>query len=497
MSDSTSETLAMVRDVLAKSGNVDDLAKATGTFTQPSTAVTGLQPYDLEAPAKNLVPWLSPLRNRIARVSGRGGIQANWKAVTSVNSTQMSGGIAEGRRGGLMDTVSADYLAAYRTIGLEASVTFEAQLAGGDYDDLRARAQTSLLQAMMVEEEKIILGGNNSLVLTQPAAPTCTTATSGGALASGVAVTAYVVALGFDAYRRTTVAGGVHQTYSRANQDGTTETVNGGTSLPSTVGTVSTAGGGALNTVTMKTTPVRGAVGYAWYASTVGIERLFAVTTSAQATLTALPIAPNQLFSALAATDYSKDGLIFDGLLTMAMNSTLNSQYKALANGGTLTADGAGGIVEFDDMLQLFWDNLRIVPDRLLIGSQEARSLKKIITQGGTTASLGRFTFQQIQGQMVGGGNARGYLTTFGDQREIPFEQHPYMPAGTCLFLTETLPYPMNNVNNVMQIRARRDYYSMEWPLKTRSYEYGVYSDEVLQHYFPPSMGVITNIAAS
>jgi len=29
---------------------------------------------------------------------------------------------------------------------------------------------------------------------------------------------------------------------------------------------------------------------------------------------------------------------------------------------------------------------------------------------------------------------------------------------------------------------------------RTRRYEYGVYADEVLQHSFPPSMAVITNI---
>jgi hypothetical protein len=33
-------------------------------------------------------------------------------------------------------------------------------------------------------------------------------------------------------------------------------------------------------------------------------------------------------------------------------------------------------------------------------------------------------------------------------------------------------------------------------PPRARRYESGVYADEVLQNYFPPSMVVITNIAA-
>ena len=49
-------------------------------------------------------------------------------------------------------------------------------------------------------------------------------------------------------------------------------------------------------------------------------------------------------------------------------------------------------------------------------------------------------------------------------------------------------------MQDVFRIKGRRDYYQMEWPLRTRKYEYGIYADEVLQHFFPPSMGIITNI---
>lgn len=55
----------------------EQLAKST--FAQSGSATTGLTFYDLEAGAKFLYPVLTPLRNEIPRVSGRGGIQANWK----------------------------------------------------------------------------------------------------------------------------------------------------------------------------------------------------------------------------------------------------------------------------------------------------------------------------------------------------------------------------------------------------------------------------------
>ena len=92
---------------------------------------------------------------------------------------------------------------------------------------------------------------------------------------------------------------------------------------------------------------------------------------------------------------------------------------------------------------------------------------------------------------------AKGYLnqySTGNGPAEIPFMLHPFMPPGTILFLTDSLPYPLANVTNVMQILTRKDYHQLEWPLRSRQYEYGVYSDQVLQHYFMPSMGLITNI---
>jgi hypothetical protein len=38
--------------------------------------------------------------------------------------------------------------------------------------------------------------------------------------------------------------------------------------------------------------------------------------------------------------------------------------------------------------------------------------------------------------------------------------------------------------------------YRSKRPPRARRYESGVYADEMLQHYFPPSMAVTSNIAA-
>jgi hypothetical protein len=118
------------------------------------------------------------------------------------------------------------------------------------------------------------------------------------------------------------------------------------------------------------------------------------------------------------------------------------------------------------------------------------------ILAGSSTAAQ-RFTFDTKQGLIAGGTMVRSYLNKFSMNGavEIPIMIHPNLPAGTIFFDTDEIPYPLSGVGSVKRMLMRRDYYQIEWPLKTRKYEYGVYADGVLQNYFPPAFGVITNVA--
>ncbi|MFX9714967.1 hypothetical protein ABTO95_18815, partial [Acinetobacter baumannii] len=68
---------------------------------------------------------------------------------------------------------------------------------------------------------------------------------------------------------------GVPGQITRTNADGTTETFGGGNGQQSANATVSVTGPTGSATATV--TPVRGAVGYAWYTGAAGSERLYAV----------------------------------------------------------------------------------------------------------------------------------------------------------------------------------------------------------------------------
>src|SRR5271166_4003651 len=103
------------------------LEKGNSTFQASASATSGLTFYDLELGAKFLYPVLTPLRNAIPRVSGKGGIQAAWRAITAINTTGLRFGVSSANRGGVLAVATQDYTATYKGIGVETSVDFEAQ----------------------------------------------------------------------------------------------------------------------------------------------------------------------------------------------------------------------------------------------------------------------------------------------------------------------------------------------------------------------------------
>jgi hypothetical protein len=495
MGANTQETIDALKKAL---GSPDTLLKST--FSQPGTATTGINYYDLEQGAKLLYPVLTPLRNSIPRTSGKGGIQANWRAVTAINPQQIRAGVSGGNRGAVIAVTTKDYIAAYRGLGLESNVDFEADYAAGEFDDVKAIATRALLESVMIQEEITILGGNGAAVaLGTCPTPTTVASTTGGTLAAATySVICYALTL--EGFLSAAVSTGILGQVTRANADGSSDQFGGGSSQRSVASPATTTG--ATGSIAASVAAVNGAVAYAWFWGTAGNETLGAITTINSYVITATATG-TQLSSAVTngGADNSKNSLVFDGLLYQAFATGSGAYVNVMPTGtagtGTpLTADGAGGVVEIDAAFKSLWDNYRLSPDIIYVSSQEIQNISKKILSG-TTSAAQRFVFTVDQSQIGGGVVVTSYRNKFSMNGaiEVPIKIHPNLPPGTILMLTHKLPYPLSNVANVIQVRARKEYYQIEWPLRSRKYEYGVYVDEVLQHYFPPSMAVIVNIA--
>lgn len=491
LSDITAEAVEQFRKAVASPIPPDQLAK---TIQQS----TGLVAYDLQAPAKNLFPVLTPLRNKIPRVGGQGGTATNWIAVTAINTAALRGAVPEGRRNGLVTTTVTPKSASYKSIGLEDAVTFEANLAGKNFEDVRAMTAQRLLWATMIEEELFDLGGNLSIVLGTPTAPTVTVINGGGTIADDAGgYLVQVVALTLHGYLASSVAAGLAQLVSVTNAVGNTFTYGGGSSLPSNATNSGAVSNGGDSIITAYTPVVAGAVAYAWFLGAHdGAVTLQAITTINSVSMLA-QATTHQNVTAITAdrgiNAYAYDGILYQAW-TPASGAYIANQATGTNGTGTgLTSDGVGGISEIDVMLKSMWDNYKLGPSAIYVNSQEAVNINKKVL----AATPGAYHLNLTPGQeYIAGVMVRQYLNRFsmGGAVTVPIMIHPYMPPGTLMAVTEQLPYPINNVPNVFEKKLRQDYFQIEWPQRERQYETGVYFDGVLAHYFPPSVGIITNI---
>lgn len=481
------------------------LSKAEDNLAKTVSVGTGLTAYDLQAPAKNLYPVNTPIRNRLPRVGGGTGPATNWKSVKAIigSGFDAMGWVPEGQRTGRMSYQTANVAASYVTLGEEDQVTYEAISAAQTFEDVRSTASMRVLQKMMLKEENALLMGNASVNLGTPTTPTLSASGSGATLPAAT-YSVIVVALTGEGFRGSSLTAGIATTQTITGADGQTYTLNGGSSVKSAAATQAVTLGQSL----FASTPaIPGAFGYAWFTGTAGSEKLEAITTINSVKFSAPLLGTGQTAASIAAGDKSSNpNLAFNGLAYSAFASGSGAYVNVLATGtagtGTvLTASSRGTINEIDVMLKAMWDNYQLSATVIFVNSQELLNItNKALTGPGTSPLLQIFADPTTgQPNMVAGGVVGWYFNPFTADggRKIPIKIHPTLPPGTIIGWCEDLPaqYQSNNVPNVAEVKTRRDYYQIDWPLRTRAQEFGVYAEEVLAVYAPFAMGLISNIA--
>lgn len=486
--------------------NPDDLSES---LKKNVTIATGLTYYDLRAPALNLFPTVTPLRNTLPRMQRTyPGDAARWKSVTATTGSGFPymGWVPEGQRSGSMSYTTQNNSLSYMTLGEEDSLTEEARFASEGFEDEDALVQLRLLLKMFVKEEAGILGGNNSLQLGIPGTIVLSASGSGATLPA-LTYSVGVVALTQEGYLNSAVsASGVATVLNITGNDGRPYTLNGGSSNKSAVVTQAVTLG---QTLFASIPVVRGAVGYAWYAGAPAAETLQAITTINSLAISAPLAGGNQALSAVTS-DCSTNGTAFDGLLTVAFKAANNAYVVWQATGtsgvGTgLTASGAGGVTEIDTMMVQMWNQFRLSPTVIYVNAQELRNItSKVLTN--SSAPLLRYNVQAddaglVEYKLTAAGVVAFYFNPYtpdGGVR-IPIKVHPNLAPGTLVAWAEHLPpwYVSNATPEVAAVQTRQDYYAEIWPKTTRQQYYGVYTQEVLAVYAPFAMGVIANIANS
>ena len=521
-----------VSALLANPRFLEGVGKGLGPLLKADTVsqATNLLWYDLKPIVQMLYPYreLIPRISRLPRVAADGGNAYHWKRITGININGASSGVSEGNRGARVAIQEQDMVAAYKTLGYESSVTFEARLGARNLSpEALGISVQSALRSLMIDEEKILINGDANLPLGQTPTPLLAAGAVVGLTGSFSSGTVYVVAvaltgmgfLGYSSYNSATNLGGVLGQVTKVNADSSTDTYGGGSAQPSAEASIATSG---TQCVTATCAIVNGAMAYAWFVGNAsGAEYLAGLTPSNQVILTKYPLATNQPIGNLKVgasyTDNSVDTLIPDGIFTqvfgsimgpspgqvMATNPVLpggitfspgGSIIYQMASGNTgLTLDGSN-FYEIDQVLRAAYDQYKIGFDRILISAADVLDSFGAMLGQASTANGFRLWFDADKetGRIVAGRRVTSYLNKFFNNT-LDVEVHPYVPPGTILFWSDRSPYELSGVANLLEARVRQDYYQIQWPWRTRRYEYGVYADEVFSCYFTPAFAAIVN----
>lgn len=453
-----------------------DLAK---DWTPTNPVSTGLVPYDLEGPAKVLVPLNTPLRNTIPRVKGQGNAR-QFKRITSFSNAGIPGGAANqspffnsltgtttwGPTGNVtlarppkISYTGDSFSLPYVELGVSDSVDWISQFEGVGFDDIRALSHTAALFSHMMGEERADLYGRGSAsgYAGSVSAPVVAVvgSDSGGSLATNTYY-CYVAA----------VAGFGQSAVSTVQNSG------------------ARTGPSASVAITVSTEPTGGLYYALYVGTTTGIANAHFQTyfTGNTYTLTTY----NAAGAVIAGTDTSADANAYDGFLTVLTGSS--SGYFTRLNGALSTTNPGQ---EFDTALSTMYTNNGADPDEIwLTGALRAslaQSMRKAAGSGYRTTLVAGDNGVTM-GTVVTG------IANPNTGKVVDVRTHRFMPQGCALIRSTSIPVPNAHVEAPAVKVNVQDYFLVDWPVIQMTYDLSTYQIGTLIHYAPAWSGAIVGI---
>ncbi len=488
------ETVALVRE-------------AMGDATRSITMASGLVGYELETPAKVIVPVITPLVNMLPRRRGGGTDIVHWKAITSFDTSRNWGVLSDGGTPAQVTYAVASLQNTMQAIGLMNAVSFQAQWRGRRLEsDVRARRIAELLYQLKMTEERWLLGA--STYLLTPPAPVVASATTGGTIAAG---TYWVKVTAKNAQGETTgssatkiVTSGTTSTltitvFTVPNATQYNVYIGSGASLPADSALWLQAGVSGTNAQQ----PLIGA--------TVTLADGATVMPSGEVnpailplTLSAPPATTGTALSTVAANtaktfiDGAGAPLMWDGIIAQALNNT------SLANGATLgaqvaqPADPAGklALADIDNLLAGMYLQAAGDPDYIIMNPLDNVRLTNLVVGAGQLRYVVQAGDSADQGQLTAQYRVTRYLNK-STGREIPIILDRYCPQGYMVFLPMTVPFPVPEVSSAIEIETNQEYWGVDFAVTDSNFRFADYVDETVKVYFLGGLGVIRGIYPS
>jgi hypothetical protein len=430
------------------------------------TSASGFDGYNLQPVAILLQPVITPWRNNIPRVTNtRGGVASHWRVISQLVSKNTDPFVsAEGAQANKINYSAVDKSATFQEIGLRDFLTWAAEDAARGFEgDIRARAVTNLLFALMIQEE-LVIGFGRVSDLGTVTAPTVVTSATGGTIAAGT----YKVTV-----RAITGMGDGTNPRGKKSSQTTTSALSGST-----------------NSMTASTPWVEGAVQYEWYVDdgASGSSTLQTTTGINSVALTALTTSGTVL-----PADNVANSLAINGLIPQ-LTAALGAQIKTLAKG----VDGVGTDFTLDDidsMNKAVWDNAKADPETIWMNSTQVVRATNLVLAANGAPSL--FVSNVADMKELTGGYLLANWINKATGRVQRVRVHPALPDGTMLAYSNQIPFPTGGDMVGVDIEVSRDYQQVDYALTARRYDFEVFCREVLRMKFPGGAWIIRNIRSN
>src|SRR5215469_1531514 len=486
----SAEEQAQVSEQLASLNAMKD------TFAKDITVATpgNLHPYDLEAPAKVLVPRFTPLRNEISRTKGQGTAREYRRILGYSNSglggvndltpffnsetTTNSFGSLSLRRGPIISYAMDVHTIPYMEMSVSDLVTWKAYFTDLGFEDVRQLSQMALLWSHLLGEEKALLWGRGSASGYSGAvsAPAATAATAGGGTIPAATYVVSVAAIS---------GGGPNPTQTAA------VTANGAL-VVSANGTI---------TITLTTQPT-GALGYAVY---VGVGKatfqgVFVPGGASGNTITLTSFVSGGV--AAPGSDTSSNANAYDGYLTILTNPANAGDFRAFnnvyPNKSIFTSGGSGNIGDqpFQDQFAALYASVYADPEEVWLAAPQRRQLADYLRSASNTSAAYRIVVNEsaeagvTMGSMIVG--LQNESSPSG--RVVDLRVHPYMPAGCSFTYSRVLPIPDSHIGQSVEMVEVQGYMGVDWPQIQFTYDASTYWYGAPIFYAPKWSGGMTGL---
>jgi len=470
-----------VADIQSALARVEDITKASPnwTLTNPlnnsTSGVTGLVPYDLDPALALLVPRNFTLRNMTPRIGGIGqayefrrilgvtnsntGGVANMSTFFNPTGTSATFGSVSLNRPSKISYAADKIVLSHVNQGVSDSVDLTAQFAGQGYTDLRQLSHTSALWAHMLGEERNMLNARSSVLSISSASATAandTTVSGSGlpATSSSAVIVTFSSSLG----------------ESQAFSAGSVTNATAGQSVKLNSLTGVPTGTLAVN--------IYVTVGGTFYKGTTVYTNGTAPTTFS--TVSALP--------STSADNGSGNSLGYDGYVSTLTGANAGS---TIALNGKLSTTIPGS--DFQTLFYNLYTSVIGDPDMILTSGAVRKSLADSIQQQANPTGY-RLNYT-LGADGVAVGSIVNALQNEVTGKMVELVAHPYMPAGTALVHSKTLPFPDSGVSETVQAVNVQDMIVLEWPQIQLSWDISTYQYGTLAFRAPAWSGAITNIA--